>query len=185
MLQRIISRVVIAAAVLAPMAAQAQLAGKTVQVEYLFPDASTVFNGNSVNVVVGPGVELAGFPVGDPRTNVDLSNSNILVTYNSLGTWTSTSFNGLHFFDVFSGIDAFTAVLINPATNMVGLDASRISFDADNIYVNWQGLSFDEHTVVSLDVNGMAAVPEPATVGLMATGLLGLGAVARRRRRTV
>ena len=66
---------------------------------------------------------------------------------------------------------------------MVGFDASRVTFDADNIWVNWQGLAFDENTIVSLDITGSAAVPEPGTLSLLVLGLLATG--LRRRARSV
>jgi len=157
------------------------LLGNTVEVSYRFPDINTVFNGNTVDVVVGPGQEISNFPVGDPRTNIDLSDTNIYVTYNSASTWTNTSFNGLQFFDVFGTIPNITQVSINGATNLGGFDASRITFDADHIWVNWAGLTFDQSTIVSLDVNGSAAaVPEPMSLLLVGSGLL--GAVRLRRR---
>jgi PEP-CTERM motif len=159
------------------------LLGQMVNVSYRFPDINTVFNGNSVDVLVGPGTEISGFPVGDPRTNIDLSDTNIFVTYNSASTWTSTAFNGLRFFDVNGTIPALVSVTINAATNMVGLDASRITFDADHIWVNWQGLAFNQQTIVSLDVNASpAAVPEPATFVLLGAGLVSLGLRRKMRK---
>ena len=168
----------VAALVAVPAIANAQLVGNTVQVNYVYPSIGSTFA--SANVVVGAGTELPGFPGLDPRTNIDLLNSSIDITYNSAGSWNSAAFNGLHFFDVFATIDPFTSVTIG-STNMVGLDLSRITFDANNIYVNWQGLAFDEHTTVSLNVNA-STVPEPATIVLLGAGLAGVGLVARRRR---
>ncbi len=153
--------------------------GQTIQVQYLFPDSSTVFNGNSFNVVVGPGFELNNFPVGDPRTNVDISANSILFTYNSASTWTATSFNGVHFFDLNNTVTDILSVSINPATNMTGLNAARITFDNDNIFVNWNGLSFTNNTIVQLDVT-FRPVPEPATMAVF--GLMGLSALGIRRR---
>lgn len=154
--------------------ASAGLLGHTVTVEYLFPNIGTVYGSNSFNVVVGPGFELNGFPVGDPRTNVDISDTNILFTYNSSGTWNSTAFNGVRFYDALGLIAPITSVTINPVTNMSGLTAARITFDGDNIWINWNGLSFGRDTIVSLDVGteGQAVIPEPGTSLLAGAGLL-------------
>jgi hypothetical protein len=160
----------------------ALLNGQTVRLTYEFPVLGTVFNNNTHDLLVGPGFEINGFPVGDPRTNIDFSDTNIYVTFNSHATWTSTSFNGFHVYDLNGTIPAFTSVTLNPATtsNMLGL---VLTFDADNIWVNWAGLSFDTNTIVSIDINGGSGVPEPGTLGLMAAGL-GLLALAGRLRKS-
>lgn len=82
-----------------------------------------------------------------------------------------------------NSIAPFTSVTIDPITNMIGLDASRISFDADNIFVNWQSLGFSTETIVRLNLGGgTVPVPEPATVLLLPSGLLAAGAFARKSR---
>jgi hypothetical protein len=171
---------VIALAVVGAAPAQATVMdGATIRLTYEFPNVGTIWNGNSHDLVVGPGIEISGFPVGDARTNVDVSDTNVFVTYNSGGTWTTTSFNGFHIFDLFGSIPDFTGVSINAATNLTGFGDARITFDADNIWVDWNGLSFDSETIVSLDVE---AVPEPGTLLLLGTGIAGLAARSRRRR---
>ena len=103
--------------------------------------------------------------------------------FNLSSTWGTGAFSGFQIFDVNGTIPAFSSVVINGATNMAGFDASRITFDADNIWVNWQGLDFNTGTIVSLDVNGVSETPEPTTmlpVGMAAVGIL----VSRRRRRS-
>lgn len=163
--------------------AEAQFLGSTMTLFYDFPALGSHFDTRVF--VVGAGVEAPDFPTGDPRTNIDISNTNIFVTYNSSASWTSTSFNGFVLFDSSSTVPDITGVSINAATNMSGFDASRVSFDANNIYVNWQGLPFDTSTIVSLDVTFRSPdiVPEPGPLALMG-GLCagGLSLLLHRRR---
>lgn len=79
--------------------------------------------------------------------------------------------------DVVSG-PALAEVTINPATNMTGFDASRISFTANQIQVDWENLGFVTSTIVRLDV---VTVPEPGSVILFGSCL---AAIAVRRRAT-
>lgn len=59
---------------------------------------------------------------------------------------------------------------------MVGLDSSRLTFDSNSIGINWQGLSFTESTIVSLDVEfDSVEVPEPASIALFGLGVAGIG----------
>jgi hypothetical protein len=153
--------------------------GQTVQLTYEYPALGVAFD--TTTLVVGPGAEIGGFPAGDARTAFDFSDTNIYVTYLSDGTWSIAAFNGWHVFDVNGTIPAITSVTVNGATNMAGFDASRITFDANNIWVNWNNLPFDTNTVVSLDVNGGSSVPEPATFVLLGGALVGLGLLKRRR----
>ena len=146
--------------------------------------------------VVGSGTEFIGvYPCwnGTSCIDVDLSDTNILATMhypaNEPGDFTRWDFNGIRILDVNGTIPAFISVAINPATNMIGFDASRITFDSDNIWVNWQGLYGRSDTVVSLDVTGApvddggSAVPEPASLLLFGSGMVGLGVRAWRKRR--
>ena len=158
--------------------ASALLTGNSVGIQYIFPDITTVYQDLGSNLVGTDG------PTAFPGY-FDFSFTDATATASAFqfgGSWTSTSFNGYRLYDFNNTIAAFTSVTINPASNMVGLDASRITFDANNIYVNWNGLAFAPATIVTLDINGGSAVPEPASWAMMIGGFGLVGAAMRRRK---
>ena len=169
------------AAMLALPSAQASLLdGKTVSFTYLFPDASSVYgSGANGNYVVGAGVEIPNGVCCGFEGAVDISDSNIRVDFHASSTYSGAAFNGFRVTDLFNTIDDFTTANVNAITDMAGFGAGNVTFDANNIYVNWQGLSFDSGRVVSIDLAG-AHVPEPAALSLLALSLLGLGLMRRR-----
>jgi hypothetical protein len=130
---------------------------------------------------VGNGIELPS--ILDSVAQLDISDTNILITFlpvppdealfvDNSGTIffdATNGFSGFEIFDVFGLIDAFTSVRINPISNLLGFNDSLITFDADHIWINWQGLYFDRNsTVLSLEINGNSQpIPEPGTLLLM------------------
>ena len=168
-------------AISAPLAkATPTLDGKDIQVNWLFPDISTVRY--TYYVTVGPGVEIPD--AIDGSFSIDFSDANILFDFYSEtnGQFGTGVFNGPRFFDYTGTIDAFDSVTINPATNMAGLDASRITFDDDNIYINFESLYITPDMVVSLDITtcGGQVIPAPGAIFL---GGIGIGLVGWLRRR--
>ncbi len=155
----------------------ALLNGKTVEYQYFYPTNTTPYSSaDNGNKVVGPGIEVTN--IADNDGTLDISDTNLFVAYTGSSTWSTASFNGFRIRDVFGTINAFTGVTVNPATTMVGFNASRITFDANQIWVNWNGLDFNPNTIVSLDIQ---SIPEPSTLLLAAVAVVGFG--WRRRSR--
>lgn len=158
------------------------LNGQTVTYQYFFPNTSTPYGfASNGNYLVGPGTEVSN--IADNMGTLDISDTNLLIDFSLNTSWTSTSFNGFKLSDTFGLIADFTSVSINPLTNMVGFDLSRIMVFADEIWVNWQGLGFNSNTIVSLDINPPSAVPIPAAALMFAPALLGFMGLRHRSKK--
>ncbi len=154
-------------------AAHASFEGATIQATIYSPDLSSPWYDEVA--VVGPGIEFRNYPAPDPATNIDISSTNILITYYRTAEWSAAEFNG-PVFEAQTPITPISSVSINPATNMIGLDASRISFTPNSVSINWNGLGFDTTTVVSLDVRFGEPIPTLEKAALM-TMIVLLGAI--------
>lgn len=159
--------------------------GSTLNYQYYFPTNSSAYsNADNGPFVVGAGTEVTN--VADGLATLDISGNNIFIDYLSSSSWAHSSFNGWVLSDETNSLAAILGVTINPLTNMVGFDPSRISFTGDSISVNWAGLAFNANTVVSLDVafgQSAPAVPEPSTWAMMLFGFGAVGFSMRRAKR--
>lgn len=172
----------ILATVATPSTAAGLFDGKTLQVSYLYPDPVTTFRGPDDITGGGPAVvwnigsTLTATLAGDTLTAVD----NCFVGC----IFDPATFNGLRLSDTYGVLAPITGVSINAATNFPAFDLSRVTFDGDNIYLNFQGLRFSSETgVFAVDVQtGSGAVPEPATWALLIAGFGLVGSNIRRLR---
>ena len=157
--------------------------GSTLNYQYYFADSGTPYPAaDNGSFVVGPGLEVTD--VSDERATLDISGTNIFIDFLNSSNWTPADFNGWVLSDETDNLAAILGVSIDPATNMSGFSLSNISFTGDSIIVNWQGLSFTDTTVVSLNVVfGAAAVPEPGTWAMMLLGFGAVGVALRRGRK--
>lgn len=167
--------VLLSAACLALPLSAGLLEGDTIQTTYLYPNTSTIYSG-PVNSVVGPGLELTNFA---GVVNIDFSDTNILITLTRNAGINNVAFDGLRFFDVNGAIPSFTSVTLDPSTNYAGMTQSRVTFDANTIFVNVEDLPGLKGQTISLDISAASSAPEPEGFALLG---LGLAALALRRR---
>lgn len=176
------------ALVISSVSAHAGLTGKTMSAQYFYPDLSTPYALAPFvppTFVVGPGVETVGDVEGVTTLTVDFSDSDLLLTLNTIltsPTWNSVPFNG-PVFTAPSGLMILDAT--NIGTTLVGFDDSRISFNATQLFLNWQGLSYQDGNVVSIHFDTVTNVPEPMSITLLGAGLVAIGVARRRRRKLV
>lgn len=178
-MKRFIAAAALAGSV-AGSAVAAPLMGSVLNYQYYYPTLSSPYAGTpdvNSNFIVGPGVEL--HTLTDAIGSLDVTADQIIVDFSHSSVFGSATFSGWVLTDIFSTIDSFTSVTFDAATNMVGLDASRLSFTADTIALNWQGLSFDADTRVVLNVVTGNPVPEPGTLPLLGAALLGIAFIRR------
>ncbi|BAZ48815.1 hypothetical protein NIES4103_14250 [Nostoc sp. NIES-4103] len=169
----------IAAGIKAEPAAASSLIGDTIQYEYLIPNSSTVWE--STTRLVQPGLsDLINQTDGtsDVIFAINPESDGFVVDFSKDAGFFPSLFNGFRLSSLdFDDSSILTGFILN--TNMVGLDAddSRISFTADTISVNLQGLSYDTNTYIDVKFRTFvvpASVPEPSPmIGFLAmSGLI-------------
>lgn len=141
-------------------------------------------------VTVTPKVELS---TRFHDIDLDPAVPQVAVRFTEEGSFSKNDiFNGFRFFDWTEDtedVDPFENVSIF-STNLVGFDESRLGFNEDNIWLNFEGLGFTTGTYVNLQIGGQSLTsfsndvtptPEPGTLLLMGSGILGLAGIGRRR----
>ncbi|WP_414577857.1 PEP-CTERM sorting domain-containing protein [Anabaena sp. CCY 9402-a] len=169
------------------IATASSLIGDTIKYDYLIPDSSTVLA--STTRLVQPGLaDLINQTDGTSDTifAVNPETEGFIVNFFKDSGFFPSLFNGFRLSSLdFHDSSILTGFILE--TNMVGLDAndSRISFTADTISVNLQGLSYDTNTYINVNLVTSvvsASVPEPSPViGILAISGLGCLYLLKRK----
>jgi hypothetical protein len=181
----------VTAAVFAGQASASTFLGNTIDACAGFSSGPCGTAGNAVEsshvqAVVGAGIEFSNGQFGAFHgPSFDFDSTTITITTASVGHSGGT-FNGYSFFDVFASIDPITGVTVqSDNTGLFSGDPSRITFDPNTIFVNFQGLSFNSDAVIVLAASfgPSTTTPLPAALPLFTTGLGALGLLGWRRKR--
>jgi len=164
----------------------AGLIGKQFDIGYYFPDTNTLYAQASFSpssFIAGSGVDTIGNVEGVTFLNVDLADNNLTITFDTVltnPTWSNAAFNGL----ILSTADFLGVAnpVVDPGSTFSGFDASRITLTAHQIFLDWNGLSYQDGTVLALSFADVPlSVPEPQSVALAGLGLVVFAALRRRR----
>jgi hypothetical protein len=156
----------------------ALLQGQTVRSHFEALPAVGTYAG-PIDSVVGPGVEIPGGYVNNLAIDYSDTQIRIFSPGGSSPFSGGFTFNGVVFDDLNLTIPAFTGVTIDPSSTLPGFGAAQLSFTADEIRANFNGLNFRTDDQLLLNLNAaVRAVPAPMTLLLLASGLVGLARVA-------
>ncbi len=165
--------VLAAGALSAPLAAHADLLGDSIHVVVAFPTSTT-----SV-------LDLGNYAVPDTGTypgvlSFTITQDTITLTATQPEGFNTAAFNGLEFTDITTD-PGITSATFRPGFAFAGGVAS---FTGDEVFINLEGntVTPGEQLIVDLGFDpAVPATPEPSSIALLGTGVLGLGGVLRRR----
>jgi hypothetical protein len=150
-----------------------------------FPALGTHVATNTFTVVGAEAAQLlGGFDVDIRSSQIEISAT--LQANDGILTPSGREFSGVNVFDSGGSVPDITSVTINPRSNVPGFNASRLSFDANNVYADFQDMTFRSGARLLLDVTfapaASVAAPEPGSLALVAL-VSGAGLAFRKGRR--
>jgi hypothetical protein len=159
----------------APAKGDAGLLGDTIEARYLFPDLATTFTDLGEATVTDSTTPLFPDVLGGGQFSADVTDSQVVFTFNRASEFKTATFNGLEFTDL---TRPFQLLGVDISTSVPGFLAADASRSGGNLFVNLQGISAAAGQQIILDVSA-GGVPEPNSWALMLGGFVTIGALLR------
>lgn len=149
----------------------ASLVGDTVTIRHAYPSLAQTWDAPETFTVQAGTADRILFGNGHYYVNIEADRILIDFISQSAG-WSPSEWNGL----VVTGID-FSVTSVTTTSNWAGWSNSRVSFGADYVYFNWQGMSSVSGTYIYADVQQQ--IPEPASYILISMLLCGIFSIKK------
>ena len=160
-----------------------QFTGQSVDQVYDYPLLGTAYYDPGFTTVnpTGPTFTTTYTPTDNWATTT-FTVTQIIVTYDATSSWVPVLagfFNGIDW--QFPGLTILSATL--DASTSANFAGAAVTDNSSNVFINWQGIGFVPGNQVVIDVTTQSPTPapEPATIALLAAGLLGFGAARRKK----
>ncbi len=162
---------------LTSLPAFADLSGADVTVNYVYPTINDIYQ------VLGSGtVDAGGFTVnsfGQHDYTVYPDQITLTNVFGGQVNFTAADFNGYQLV-VNSGGSPITDVTVL-FSDVPGFDPTRVTWDDHDVWLNMEGLTTDPGLDIQLGLQFGGEVPEPSSLLLLGSGVVGVFAFARRK----
>lgn len=158
--------------------------GGSVDQIYLYPTKSTIFYDPGVTPIIQPGPTFTNFyfdngPQGSGYATFTFNNNQIDIVLDNTNHAGAATFNGIDW--NFSNIANITGATLDAATS-AAFSSSVVTFDAKDVFINWQGASWANGDKVVINVNpSVSNVPLPSVAWLFLSGIVGLLGLKRSK----